>query len=135
MNLTFISENDNRPEFIGQIVDIFEDFLDEKDIYIPSKDRDDEVDDLLKRGVYSNASDAIAEEGFARIFGSDYDEISGEVEYGLDTDLNIDELIDNIYDGFMRIVKKNEDASVSDKDAEALKDKVRETFVNWKLID
>lgn len=134
MNLQNINDND-KPEFIGQIVDIFEDYLEEKKIDIPSEDREIEINSLLERGIYANAQEAIDNEGFARIYGEDYDEISSEVEYGLTSNLDIDELITNIYDGFIRIVRKNLTASVPAADNTALKDKVRETFVNWKLID
>ena len=134
MNLQNINDND-KPEFIGQIVDIFEDYLEEKKIDIPSEDREIEINSLLERGIYANAQEAIDNEGFARIYGEDYDEISSEVEYGLTSNLDIDELITNIYDGFIRIIRKNPTASVPAADNTALKDKVRETFVNWKLID
>lgn len=33
---------DNYSEFIGQIIDVFEDFLEEKNIYIPNNEQDDE---------------------------------------------------------------------------------------------
>lgn len=49
-------------EFIGQIIDIFEDFLDEKGVVIvnPKRDEDDE-------------------EMAANIYGSDYDRLSDEI--------------------------------------------------------
>ena len=72
MNLQNINDND-KPEFIGQIVDIFEDYLEEKKIDIPSEDREIEINSLLERGIYANAQEAIDNEGFARIYGEDYD--------------------------------------------------------------
>lgn len=49
--------DDDAPEFIGQIVDVFEDFLDEKGIEIENSEKD-------------------GDEGDAIIYGSDYDEIA-----------------------------------------------------------
>lgn len=51
-----ISLEENKTEFIGQIIDIFEDFLDEKKIKIPNEEREDEEDD----------------DSFANIYGEDY---------------------------------------------------------------
>lgn len=50
---------EDRPEFIGQIIDTFEDFLDEKHITIPNEERD--VDEDVDAGLSAN------------IYGSDYD--------------------------------------------------------------
>lgn len=45
------------PEFIGQCIDLFEDFLDEKHMIIPNPERDEEED----------------AENAANIYGADYD--------------------------------------------------------------
>ena len=49
------------PEFIGQMIDIFEDFLDEKGVTIEHEKRDDED----AEGV--------------NIYGSDYDKIADDI--------------------------------------------------------
>lgn len=56
-----VSENDN-PEFIGQIIDIFEDFLEEKGIQIENPEKEQEP------------------EGAAIIFGSDYGDLQTRLE-------------------------------------------------------
>lgn len=56
-----IISSEDKCEFIGQIVDIFEDFLEEKGINIPNEDRDE------------NGSEAI-------IYGDDYGIISEQIE-------------------------------------------------------
>ena len=56
-----VSDND-KAEFIGQIIDTFEDFLDEKGIKIPNEERDH--DDYTDPDTYAN------------IYGSDYDMIA-----------------------------------------------------------
>ena len=40
-------KTNDRAEFIGQIIDIFEDFLAEKAIEIPNDDREDENDAII----------------------------------------------------------------------------------------
>ena len=40
-------KTNDRAEFIGQIIDIFEDFLEEKGIEIPNDDREDENDAII----------------------------------------------------------------------------------------
>ena len=55
--------NDERMEFLGQIIDIFEDFLDEKGVWFENPEREEEEDDNL-----------------AIIYGSDYDELSNRLE-------------------------------------------------------
>lgn len=49
--------DDDAPEFIGQIIDVFEDFLDEKGIAIENEEREGDEDESI-------------------IYGSDYDEIA-----------------------------------------------------------
>ena len=53
--------SEDKCEFIGQIVDIFEDFLEEKGINVPNEDRDE------------NGSEAI-------IYGMDYEILSEQIE-------------------------------------------------------
>lgn len=49
-------------EFKGQLIDIFEDFLDERGIVIPNPERDEDED--------------LDPEEAANIYGSDYDELA-----------------------------------------------------------
>ena len=58
--------NSDKPEFLGQIIDIFEDFLDEKGIKIDNPDRDkDSIED-------ASCSDT-------NIYGCDYDYLSDRI--------------------------------------------------------
>lgn len=57
---------EDRKEFIGQVIDIFEDFLDEKGIVIPNEDRDTDPD--------------LEPEGSTNIYGNDYDTIKEKLE-------------------------------------------------------
>lgn len=54
---------DKRSEMIGCIIDIFEDFLDEHNVYIPNKERDESDDGNI-----------------TTIYGSDYSFLSEEIE-------------------------------------------------------
>ena len=55
-------ELNDRMEFIGQIIDVFEDFLDEKGIVIPNDDKEQSGD------------------GAANIYGDDYDRLQAGIE-------------------------------------------------------
>ena len=59
--------NSDKLEFIGQIIDIFEDFLDEKGVKIdnPDRDRDAIVDASCSK---------------ANIYGCDYGDLSDRIE-------------------------------------------------------
>ena len=57
---------EDEPEFIGQIIDIFEDFLDKKGIVIPNQKRDFEED--------------LEPEESANIYGEDYDFLEQEIK-------------------------------------------------------
>lgn len=50
-------KNDDRAEFLGQIIDIFEDYLDAKRIQIPNPEKEDSGEDA------------------ANIYGTDYDDL------------------------------------------------------------
>lgn len=54
------------PELIGQFIDLFEDFLDEKGIVIPNEERDEDKE--------------LDAENSANIYGSDYDTLSDGIE-------------------------------------------------------
>lgn len=62
----YIIPNDRKPEFLGQIIDIFEDFLNDKNIHIENQERSEYADG--------------DEEGLAIIFGTDYDIIQSKLE-------------------------------------------------------
>ena len=57
---------DRKAEFLGQIIDIFEDFLDSKNVCIENNERLDYADD--------------DKDGLAIIFGADYDIIRKDLE-------------------------------------------------------
>lgn len=58
---------DSEPEFFGQIIDIFEDFLDAKGVQIANTDRDEDI------------ADGEDPEGLAIIYGEDYDIIKDQL--------------------------------------------------------
>lgn len=59
--------NSDKLEFIGQIIDIFEDFLDEKGVKIDNPDRDR---DAVRDAACSNTN----------IYGCDYGDLSDRIE-------------------------------------------------------
>lgn len=63
---------DDKAEFVGQIIDVFEDFLAEKNIHIPNSERED---------YYSDTDEKMEDkENLAIIFGSDYDYIADRIK-------------------------------------------------------
>ena len=68
-NKPCIDTND-LPEFIGQIIDIFEDFLDEKGVILENEERDCDPD--------------LDPEFAANIYGSDYDQLQDEIRRTLE---------------------------------------------------
>ena len=54
------------PELIGQFIDLFEDFLDEKGVVIPNEERDEDEE--------------LDAENSANIYASDYDTLSDGIE-------------------------------------------------------
>lgn len=56
--------SEDRAEFIGQIIDVFEDFLDEKEIFVPNSEREEDKD-------FENR---------AIIYGTDYSNIQDKLE-------------------------------------------------------
>ena len=61
--------NSDLPEFVGQIIDIFEDFLDSHGVIIDNPEREEDP----------NADP----ESMANIYGTDYDELQDEIEQTL----------------------------------------------------
>ena len=57
-----MTPTEDTTEFIGQIIDIFEDFLDEKGVVIENPERDEDDEEMA-----------------ANIYGSDYDRLSDEI--------------------------------------------------------
>lgn len=108
-NRAYLIEKEDKLEFIGQIIDIFEDFLEEKGISIPNEDRDNDPD--------------LEDESAAIIYGNDYylleEKISETLanwnivhEFEVNSKLNKflkikEELISAISEGFIELDTKN----------------------------
>jgi hypothetical protein len=115
-------DNDNLAEFKGQIVDIFEDYLTEKNTNIENPDKEDD-------------------DGAAIIYGEDYDVIGDEVEYGIqpylndaNAELDIEGIVKNIMFAFDSLVKKCDPViTVRDGERESLIRQVKNTFKEWNV--
>ena len=58
---------DEQPEFFGQIIDCFDDFLEEQDVRLP-------------RSVKEMEEDEAGDGNAARIYGSDYDDLNDKIQ-------------------------------------------------------
>lgn len=65
--MKLIVDNQDMAEFLGQLIDVFDDFLEERDVRIPTSDAEMEENDEL-------------EENEARIYGSDYSELEENIK-------------------------------------------------------
>ena len=112
-------------EFKGQVVDIFEDWLTEAGYKIPNQERDADDPD-----------------SGAEIWGDDYDLITDEIDRVIREPLEngtfapltkneADELINNVYNAFIEIIKKNPSIQMWNAAEDQLRTSVRETFEAW----
>ena len=123
------------PEFKGQIVDIFEAYLDEKGITIPNEEKEDTED-------------------AANIFGDDYDRIANEVDFICEsktdneneqiklTKEESEDLVNGINNAFNDVIAKankslseKEKINVPENDMKKLEIRIHETLKNWKVSE
>lgn len=125
---------DSKPEFIGQIIDRFEDYLEEKGIELENDERDEAI-----------AEGEIDPDEAAMIYGSYYDMIGDVISDIIKThDLmsggfmsgkTVDCVITDIMDSFQEVLKMGEcEEPVSNSDSNDLKDFIHDTFERWSLI-
>lgn len=113
------------PEFKGQIVDIFEDFLDEHNYDFANDERQSAIDD----GDYEDPSEA------AHIWGDDYDYIADVVEE-ITHEHTRNEITKNdithIMNAFEELCAQN-NIDLSDENKSSLTGKIETTFTNWNI--
>lgn len=146
-----LNEN-SKPEFIGQIIDIFEDFCSEQDILIDNPDKED----------YQDEEDD-ENNPLAIIFGDDYDTIGDEIT-GIIDNYNLyshtiskkerKQIISHIIDTFRYLITKkgylimNKDTKpkkdpsscllidiMINQNKKMLSNKIKDTFNNWHLCE
>lgn len=125
---------DSKPEFIGQIVDIFEDYLSEKEITLQNEDRDI----AIEAGEYDDPDEA------AMIYGDQYDVIGDAVSQMIDDHNLMDHTfsdenkethqIDMIMSSFYDVLHNGlYGKMLTDEDIFMLKDRIKDTFANWGI--
>lgn len=120
----FDPNTNDRAEFKGQIVDIFEDYLDNNGYKLNNAERDQAIED----GDYDDPDEA------ANIWGDDYDAIGDEIEFMLDNNgtsvakANIVPIIS----AFENLCDRS-NISISTKEHDTLLQKVTETLTNWSI--
>ena len=121
------NEND-MPEFAGQIIDMFEDWLDKNGITLINAERED----YLSNGEFDDPSEA------AWIYGTAYcmleDAISRETEEAC-TNKDLETAAENIIDAFSRIMKEGgHEEDIPEADVVSMKNRIRDTFEKWNII-
>lgn len=134
--MTFDIDYD-KAEFVGQIVDTFEDYFTDNNIIWPNPDRDAE------EGVSDDITNT------AIIYGLDYDVITNDIESFLDNNYvdgelfnkeDIDAISLQTFNNALSLLDKIEDSTDKNSainkmnaDKDMLIDKVIDTFVEWEL--
>ena len=123
----------NMAEFKGQIIDVFEDYLAEKDISIPSDERpDDESSAILYGDYYDRIADEVA---FICEKKTQDDKMPIKLDY---TECEI--LKNNVEAAFEDIIKEanmqlseSEQMEICQKDIELHKTKIQQILNNWNV--
>lgn len=120
----FDENSNDKAEFKGQIVDIFEDFLDENGYDLKNKDRDAAIEE------------AADEDELAHIYGEDYDRIADAVESVLRNHENrtiLTSSLNRIITAFTDLCSKN-NIKLNDDELKFLNFKIKQRFKNWNII-
>lgn len=136
-------------QFYGNIVDELEDFCEYNSIMVPSEDRDLEIksfrEDNPDESAKMSDEDIIKENGFARIYGSAYDEIIRDIKAACSEILDNNEIVYFEEKQTKEIINKtlNNFESLIKSDAKALDtfkthksyltEMIIELFFNWKV--
>lgn len=130
-NKEIILSEDTMPEFVGQIVDIFEDFASDNHISIPNVERDEEIKEAEEEGISPE------ELGLAIIYGSDYDvignvaeELGSQYMKKLLNEAEIPSHINNCIQAFNSLIERPLDA----ESANDLSKKMVTTLQSWNVI-
>ena len=119
-------------EFIGQVVDIFEDYLTEKNIDLYCEDREE----ALQEG----------DDGVAIIYGSLYDIVTDAIWYfkeenssnepltELDRQILLNSFVHTVLDSYREILEQGRyEERLPNDDWNFLQEKVKETISNWDI--
>lgn len=128
---------DDRAEFKGQIIDIFEDFLDDIGVtpdMLPNSDRSWEPDEAIIYGIdYGNIADVI-------------DNIVDEIELYRRLPECVKEseklhryaIVENIFQAFLKFIDKIKDGNIFDLAIEHqvfLKNEIKQVFIKWGVFE
>ena len=143
--IKMVHENDFQ-EFIGQIVDIFEDYLDEKGISLKSEDRSealDEIQEALENGEITELEAQEEAASLANIYGDLYDVIGNAVWFAresfasetyLDAGVLKANFVNEVLGSYREVLKQGECMeNLSKEDWKKLQDMVLATATNWGM--
>ena len=135
-------------EFCGEIVDIFEDYAESHGIMITNNEVEAEIDEDMATGEYKTRKEARDINGYALLYGDDYDAIADDIEglfYSPEDDgfgdgripevdeTKLQEVSERACNAFSNIAGRN--GAVIPKDhKQMLIDKVKKTFAAWRFI-
>ena len=135
---------ENFPEFIGQIIDVFEDFCSDTEIVISNDERHDAILDYIEDTECASEEEAETDCEFAIIYGDDYDRIADEIRFVYENNITVSRndlecAADNAISAFNAIIlargkyKNSDRIVVSDATDEYLKKKLNDVFDAWQI--
>lgn len=137
-------------EFIGQLVDVFEDYLTEKEISLFCDDRHEALEEIKEAVSNGDLTEEEAKEeisGLAIIYGSLYDVIGNETWYlneqfdsmGCGNDSQLKEaysktFVDGILQSYRDVLERGRfTGELPKEDWDLLKEKVSSLYQNWVI--
>lgn len=132
------------PEFIGQIIDIFEDFCTDTEIVISNDERHEEVLNYIEDMKCASEEEAEKDCEFAIIYGEDYDHIADEIRFVCENYIivsrnDLECAADNAISAFNAIIltrgayKNGDRIVVTDEMNAYLKKKLDAVFDAWEI--
>jgi hypothetical protein len=132
------------PEFIGQIIDVFEDFCTDTEIVISNDERHDAILDYIEDTKCASEEEAEKDCEFAIIYGDDYDHIADEIRFVYENNITVSRndlecAADNTISAFNAIIltrgayKNGDRIVVTDEMNAYLKKKLDAVFDAWEI--
>lgn len=125
-----LNEN-NVAEFVGQVVDILEDYLEARDItpdMLPNPDKEGDEDAAI---IFSTDYDIIDDAVRCEIDMAEFVETDNVVNNSYTQQI----IIEHIYEGYQEVAEKINGYDLDATDERCLKDQIGDLFIEWGLFE
>lgn len=124
-------------EFIGEIIDMLEDYLESKNVtpeMLPNEERDKEYDDNAAI-IYGNDYDHIADTIYDQLRKFNLIKYTDREKSINLTKNDMDNIVNEIYKSMEEVINKIEKIEMTKEDVEKIKNKaINDTFTNWEIF-